>query len=66
MTGIMLRPSMRMRLCSAVLAAAVLFGPSPRAAQPTSLRRLGGIDELKSWFNANQGHARALFLLSPT
>jgi hypothetical protein len=60
------QPSIRLRLCGALLAVAVLFGPSPRAAQSPSLRHLGGIDEVKSWFNANQSHIRILFLLSPT
>jgi hypothetical protein len=62
----MRQASIRVRLCGALLAAAVLLGPSPRAAQPQSLRHLGGIDEVKSWFNANQAHIRILFLLSPT
>lgn len=61
----MLRASLRVRLSGALLAAAVLLGPSP-AAQPASLRPLGGIDEMRSWFNANTSHARAIFLLSPT
>ena len=61
----MLRASLRVRVSGALLAAAVLLGPSP-AAQPASLRPLGGIDEMRSWFNANASHARAIFLLSPT
>jgi hypothetical protein len=66
MIGIMPRLSLRVRLCGALLAAAVLFGPSPHAAQPAGLRQLGGIDDMKSWFNAGKGHVRAIFLLSPT
>jgi hypothetical protein len=66
MIAAMRRPSMRLRLCGALLAAAVLFGPSPHAAQPATLRQLGGIDDMKSWFNSNTGHVRAIFLLSPT
>jgi len=58
--------SVRVRLFAALLIASVLIGPSPDAAQPAKLERLGGIDEMKSWFNANRGHVRVLFLLSPT
>jgi hypothetical protein len=61
----MRRPSLRVKLSGALLAAAVLFGPSP-AAQPANLRPLGGIDEMRSWFNANTSQVRAIFLLSPT
>lgn len=57
---------MRTQLGGALLAAAVLFGPSPQASQPANLRQLGGVDEMKSWFNANKTHARAIILLSPT
>ena len=60
------RPGARLRLCSALLAAVVLFGTSPRAAQPAKLRRLGGVGDMKAWFNRNTGHVRAIFLLSPT
>ena len=38
----------------------------PQAAQAPALKRLQGIDELKSWFNAAAGHPRLIFLLSPT
>ncbi len=62
----MLLSSVRVRLFVALLVASVLIGPSPDALQPATLRRLGGIDEMKSWFNANRGHVRVLFLLSPT
>ena len=50
------------------IALAIVFAHAPRAAQaPASgLRHLQGIDELKSWFNAGNGHARLIFLLSPT
>ena len=51
----MLRPSIRVKLSGALLAAAVLFGPSP-AAQPANLRPLGGINEMRSWFNTNTSH----------
>jgi hypothetical protein len=66
MPGTMLRSSLRIRLYGALLAAALLVGPAPRAAQPAKLRQLAGVDEMKSWFNAHQGHPRVLFLLSPT
>ncbi len=38
-------------------------------AQPpagATLRDLRGVDELKTWFNANHGHVRLILLLSPT
>jgi hypothetical protein len=38
----------------------------PAAAQAPALRPLNGIQELKSWFNANHDHPRVIFLLSPT
>jgi hypothetical protein len=37
-----------------------------QAAQSPTLRRLQGIDELKTWFNAGAGRPRLIFLLSPT
>jgi len=60
------RPDVRLRLCGAFLAAVVLFGTSPRAAQPAKLRRLDGVGDMKAWFNSNADHVRAIFLLSPT
>jgi hypothetical protein len=30
------------------------------------LQALKGVDELKTWFNANRAHARLVLLLSPT
>jgi len=61
----MTRSFLRVRLAAALMAAAVLVS-APQAAQPSKLRQLGGIDEMKAWFNANTAHARAIFLLSPT
>ena len=55
-----------LRLGAALLAVALLLGAAPRAAQPAKLAQLGGIDELKTWFNANAGHPKLIFLLSPT
>ena len=49
-----------------MLAVALLLGSAPRAARPGTLPHLGGIDELKAWFNDGHGHPRAIFLLSPT
>ena len=60
------RPDVRLRLCGALLAAVVLFGTSPRAAQPAKLQRLAGVGDMKAWFNSNTDHVRAIFLLSPT
>lgn len=46
---------------------AICTTASPLAQAPGSrLQHLQGIDELKSWFNAGQGHPRLIFLLSPT
>jgi hypothetical protein len=61
-----MRRSLRLRLSAALAAAILLLAPWSSAAQPGKLPQLAGIDELKSWFNANQAHARAIFLLSPT
>ena len=66
MTGIMRQPSIGLRIGSAVVAAAVLLGPSAWAAQSARLLHLAGIEEMKAWFNANQGHPRVIVLLSPT
>ena len=62
---------MRRRLSTfqalAGIAAIALFsGAQPRAVQGPTLERLKGVEELKSWFNAGAGHARLIFLLSPT
>ena len=63
----MRQPSPRVRVCGVLLTAALLLlGPSPRAAQPASLTHLAGVEELKHWFNANQGRPRLIVLLSPT
>ena len=50
------------------IALAIVLARAPRAAQapPSSLRHLQGMDEVKSWFNAGNGHPRLIFLLSPT
>ena len=39
---------------------------APSAAPETSLSDLRGVEELKTWFNANKGHVRLVLLLSPT
>jgi hypothetical protein len=54
------------RMLGAAVAVALLLGSAPRAAQPAKLDPLRGIEALKAWFNANQGHPRTIFLLSPT
>jgi hypothetical protein len=53
------------RLLCAVVALAAVLARAPHAAAPT-LQHLGGIDELRTWFNAGKGHTRLIFLLSPT
>jgi len=59
----MRRRSLFVHLGGALLAAAVLLGASP---QPATLKQLGGVAELKAWFNANTSHVKAIVLLSPT
>jgi hypothetical protein len=65
MISAMNRFKARLCLFGLLLAAVVLFGTSP-AAQSAKLRRLGGVGDMKAWFNGNKGHVRAIFLLSPT
>lgn len=47
------------------VAAALLLTAVPRA-QVSTPRPLGGVEQLKTWFNANKSHAKAILLLSPT
>ena len=55
----------RIRLaCAAVAIAAVLASSRPFAA-PT-LPHLRGIEDVRSWFNAEKGRVRLILLLSPT
>ena len=56
------------RLVALFIAFAAVFSRAPLTAQapPSTLRHLQGIDDLKSWFNAGNGHPRLIFLLSPT
>jgi hypothetical protein len=42
-----------------------MVATAPLAAAP-GLPHLRGMKELKTWFNANQGHPRLILLLSPT
>jgi len=55
-----------MRVMGALVAVALLLGAAPHGAQPARLSQLGGIDELKAWFNSGTEHPRLIFLLSPT
>lgn len=60
-------PSRRLGICAAALAAALLaLPPLETAAQSAAPRLLGGVERLKSWFNANRSHVKAILLLSPT
>ncbi len=59
-----LQRTLRASVAALVIALAVLCVPAISAA-PT-LQKLKGIEELKAWFNANAGHPRLIFLLSPT
>jgi hypothetical protein len=58
------------RLVSLVLLIAGVLMSAPHAARSaapeTSLSDLRGVEELKTWFNANKGHVRLVLLLSPT
>jgi len=49
----------------AVIALTVLVAPGVAPAAP-ALGQLRGIDELKNWFNTNNGHPRLILLVSPT
>ena len=49
-----------------ILAFAALLATAPPAIEAQELKRLDGIAELKTWFNAGKGHPRLIFLLSPT
>jgi hypothetical protein len=55
----------RLRAVAMAAAVAVLLTVSPRA-QVVTPRPLGGVEQLKAWFNANKSHAKAILLLSPT
>jgi hypothetical protein len=54
----------RARIACAVLGFAAVCAASPAAAP--ALPHLGGIDEVRTWFNAGKGHVRLILLLSPT
>lgn len=56
------------RVVTLVFGLAAILATAPHAAQtsPPLLRHLGGVEELKTWFNAGQGRPRLIFLLSPT
>ncbi len=51
-------------IAAALLLCTLLAPRGPSAA--VALRDLGGVDELKGWFNAGKGHVRLILLLSPT
>ena len=53
------------RAVVAVLALAV-FAPAHAAPPARELPQLGGVQEVKSWFNTFNGRPRLIFLLSPT
>jgi hypothetical protein len=59
----MRRLILRSRIACAVLALAV-FVRIPFAAP--ALEHLHGIDDIRGWFNAGEGHVRLILLLSPT
>jgi hypothetical protein len=54
----------RIRLACAAVAIAAVLAPRPFAA-PT-LPHLRGIEDVRSWFNAEKGRVRLILLLSPT
>jgi hypothetical protein len=54
-----------LQAAGAIIAAMCLLAPTPVAPDQT-LKRLQGVAEVKGWFNANAGHPRIIFLLSPT
>ena len=55
----------RLMLVTMALAAVLTTSPAAQSSG-APLRHLGGVDELKAWFNAGQGHPRLILLLSPT
>ena len=55
----------RLRAAAVAAVVAVLLTAAPRAQMVTP-PPLGGVAQLKAWFNANTSHARAILLLSPT
>ena len=61
----MKRPSTFATLIGAAIALLLSLGSTP-AAEERQLTRLAGIGDLKRWFNAQSGHPRLIFLLSPT
>jgi len=56
----------RFAAVAAGLAATLAMTPAPAQSTAARLRHLTGVDELKTWFNAGNGHPRLIFLLSPT
>jgi hypothetical protein len=52
------------RTAAAVIAVLAVLAARPFAA--ATLPHLHGIDELRDWFNAGNGHVRLILLLSPT
>jgi len=54
----------RVRIACAAAALAALVAVRPLAA-PT-LPHLRGIEDIRSWFNAEKGRVRLVLLLSPT
>jgi hypothetical protein len=54
----------RVRLACAAAAIAVVLATRPFAAP--ALPHLHGVDEIRDWFNAGNGHVRLILLLSPT
>jgi hypothetical protein len=60
------RFSKNARLLCAILALVTGLCTAPDAARPAQIKRVTGIEEVKAWFNAGQGHPRLIFLLSPT
>lgn len=59
------RAWIRRAVFAAMLAAGISVGASANLAPPP-LADVGGVGELKQWFNAQRGHPRLVLLLSPT
>jgi hypothetical protein len=55
-----------MKALRSTVIACVLALSAVLHAAPSTLSHLGGIQEVRSWFNSYKGHPRLILLMSPT